>query len=143
MRFSRVYQNRLNDHPYTNDTVVVIDVLRSFTTAAVALDRGASAVYPVEGLLAAGKLLAKFANSVSVGAIACADYIESLLRGDPVVPETFAGRVRESDFGRRFSAGTAPSLPPADLDIAAHVDRFQFSMPVLSDGEHLVIRKIA
>jgi 2-phosphosulfolactate phosphatase len=231
MRFSRVYQNRLNDHPDTNDTVVVIDVLRSFTTAAVALDRGASAVYPVEGLIAAGKLLARFANSVSVGAIAggdpapgfdhgnspselmysslagktvvissaagvralhrfrqarrlyaaslvcaratadairasaagdvcfvitgewvdrdgdediaCADYIESLLRGDPVVPETFAGRVRESDFGRRFSAGTAPSLPPADLDIAAHVDRFQFSMPVLSDGEHLVIRKIA
>ena len=48
MKFSRVFLNRLQNQPPAHDTVVVIDVLRSFTTAAVALDRGAAAIYPVE-----------------------------------------------------------------------------------------------
>lgn len=49
MRFSRIFLNRLQNQPGAEDTVVVIDVLRSFTTAAVALAQGASAIYPVEG----------------------------------------------------------------------------------------------
>jgi 2-phosphosulfolactate phosphatase len=229
MRFSRVFLNRLNDRPDVDDTVVVIDVLRSFTTASVALARGASAVYPVEGLAATTELMGRIENSISVGAIAggdpapgfdhgnspselmrtdlagktvvlssaagvralhrfrrarrlfaaslvcarataeairsagaaevcfvitgewidrdgdediaCADYIESLLRGTPTVPEAFARRVRESDFGRRFAAGTSPSLPPADLELAAHADLFGCAMPVLGEGERLVIRR--
>ncbi len=228
MRFSRVFLNRLNNQPGASDTVVVIDVLRSFTTAAVALANGASAVYPVERIATAMELLKKLENSVSVGAIgggdpvpgfdygnspselnrtdlagksvvlssaagvsalhrfrqarrlyaaslvcaratadairtvgadhvcfvitgewvdrdgdediACADYIESLLRGTPTVPEAFGQRVRESDFGRRFAAGTSPSLPQADLELAAHADLFRFSMPVLCEGGRLVIR---
>lgn len=51
--------------------------------------------------------------------VACADYIEALLRGEPAPAEDFARRVRDSDFGRRFVAGTWPtcrgptwSLPP-------------------------------
>ena len=57
MKFSRFFLNRLHNQPDARDTVVVIDVLRSFTTAAVALDRGASAIYPVEGV-SAGVVLA-------------------------------------------------------------------------------------
>jgi 2-phosphosulfolactate phosphatase len=72
--------------------------------------------------------------------LSCADYIESLLRGDPVAPESFSKRVRESDFGRRFAAGNSPSLPRADLEIAADADCFKFAMPVRHEGEHLVIR---
>ena len=72
--------------------------------------------------------------------VACADYIEALLRGEPAPAEDFARRVRDSDFGRRFVAGTWPNLPLADLDLAAHVDRFDFAMPVAREGEHLVIR---
>ena len=228
MRFSRFFLNRLQDQPGANDTVVVIDVLRSFTTAAVALANGARAIYPVEGIAQAMTLLGSIEHPVSVGAvcggdpvpgfdfgnspsrlmqadltgknvvmstaagvcglqrfrqarklyaasfvcarataeairatsdeevcfvitgewvdrdgdedIACADYIESLLRGDPTAPEKFSRRVRESDFGRRFAAGTWPNLPPADLEIAAHADLFEFAMPVRLDGEHLVIR---
>ncbi len=42
MKFSRIYLNRLQNQPAAADTVVVIDTLRSFTTAAVALaHRGA------------------------------------------------------------------------------------------------------
>ena len=228
MKFSRLFLNRLQNLQHSEDTVVVIDVLRSFTTAAVALARGAAAVYPVDGIAAASALRDRIANSVSVGAvrggdpvpgfdfgnsparlmqadlagkhivlstaagvrglhrfrqarrlyaaslvcarataeairragadevcfvitgewvdrdgdedIACADYIEALLRGDPVLPDEFAGRVRESDFGRRFASGTWPHLPPADLDIAADVDRYEFAMPVTCDAAQLSIR---
>jgi 2-phosphosulfolactate phosphatase len=72
--------------------------------------------------------------------IACADYIEALLRGDEVDSDEFAQRIRKSDFGQRFVAGTWPNLPLADLEIAARADLFGFAMPVQRDGERLVIR---
>jgi len=228
MKFSRIFLNRLHNQPSASDTVVVIDVLRSFTTAAVALAHGARAIYPVEGLAMAITLRERISDPVSVGAvgggdpapgfdfgnspsrlmqadlagknvvmstaagvrglqrfrqarqlyaaslvcarataeaigatgarevcfvitgewvdrdgdedIACADYIESLLRGENPAPEQYARRVRTSDFGRRFSAGTWPHLPLADLDLAAQADLFGFAMPVRREGEHLVIR---
>lgn len=228
MKFSRLFLNRLQNRPNAYDTVVVIDVLRSFTTAAVALSNGASAIYPVAGVAVAMALLGRVPNPVSVGAvgggdpvpgfdfgnspsrlmdadlagksvvmctaagvrglqsfrqarrlyaaslvcaqataeaicaagaedvcfvitgewvdrdgdedIACADYIESLLSGNPARPDQFARRVRESDFGQRFAAGSWPNLPRADLDIAAHADLFGFAMPVRREGELLVIR---
>lgn len=228
MKFSRIFLNRLQNRPDAEDTVVVIDVLRSFTTAAVALASGASAIYPVEGIAAAMALLDRMPDALSVGAvaggdpapgfafgnspsqlrqadlagktvvmstaagvrglqrfrrarrlyaaslvcarataeairaagaedvcfvitgewvdrdgdedIACADYIEALLSGAAAAPESFARRVRDSDFGRRFTAGTWPNLPLADLDLCAQADLFTFAMPVRLEGEHLVIR---
>jgi 2-phosphosulfolactate phosphatase len=228
MRFSRLFLNRLQNLPAVHDTVVVIDTLRSFTTAAVALDRGAAAVYPVEGIAAAQALARRLGRSRTVGAVAggdpvvgfdfgnspaqllaadltgeqlvlstaagvrglqrfrearrlfaaslvcaratadairaagadevcfvitgewvdrdgdedvaCADYIEALLCGEPADAGNFARRVRDSDFGRRFTAGTFPSLQAADLDIAADVDRFAFAMPVRRERGRLVIR---
>jgi len=228
MRFSRLFMNRLHDQAITADTVVVIDVLRSFTTAAVALARGACAIYPVEGIAAAMTLAEHLPHALSVGAVAggdpapgfdfgnspahlmqenlrgrnvvmstaagvrglqrfhqstrlyaaslvcarataeairaagaeevcfvitgewvdrdgdedvaCADYLEALLRGEPVEPEAFAMRVRDSDFGRRFTAGTWPNLPLADLELAATPNLFDFAMPVGRAGEHLIIR---
>jgi 2-phosphosulfolactate phosphatase len=229
MHFSRLFLNRPGHQSSTADTVVVIDVLRSFTTAAVALARGATAVYPVEDPSSVSPICTKIGGAVSVGAvaggdpvpgfdygnspsalvavdltgkrvvistaagvrglhlfqrarclyaaslvcarataeairegggedvcfvitgewddrdgdedIACADYIEALLRGEPAVPETFARRVRQSDFGARFAAGTWPNLPIADLDIGAHADLFGFAMPVQHEAGQLVIRK--
>jgi 2-phosphosulfolactate phosphatase len=231
MKFSRIFLNRLQNQPATADTVVVIDVLRSFTTAAVALARGARVIYPVESVMAAAELAATLDQSVSVGAVgggdpvpgfdfgnspadllhadlhgrpvvlstaagvrglqrfhaarqlyaaslvcarataeavraagadevcfiitgewvdrdgdedvACADYLEALLRGKSPAPEKFTRRVRESDFGRRFTAGTWPNLPLADLDLAAQVDRFDFAMPVLREDGRMYIRAIS
>ena len=228
MKISRIFLNRLQNQHSPADTVVVIDVLRSFTTAAVALAGGARAIYPVEGVAAATALLARIVNPLSVGAvgggdpvpgfdfgnspshlaqadlagrdvvlttaagvrglqrfrqsrrlyaaslvcaaataraisaagarevcfvitgewvdrngdedIACADYIEALLCGERPAPEPFAQRVRESDFGRRFVAGTWPHLPLADLDLAADADRFDFALPVRLEKDRLVIR---
>jgi 2-phosphosulfolactate phosphatase len=73
MRFSRIYLNRLQNQPLVSDAVVVIDVLRSFTTAAVALSRGARALFPVEGVAAAIALAGKVPNSLLVGAVAGGD----------------------------------------------------------------------
>ncbi len=228
MKFSRIFLNRLQNQPIAKDTVVVIDVLRSFTTAAIALAQGASAIYPVEGVAAARLRASSIQNPVSVGAlaggdpapgfdfgnspsqlmqadlagkhvvlstaagvcglqrfrraprlyaaslvcarataeairaagakevcfvitgewvdrdgdedIACADYIQSLLSGEQPAPEAFAQRVRDSDFGQRFMAGTWPNLPLADLDLAAQPDLFNFAMPVIRADEQLIIR---
>lgn len=231
MKFSRIFLNRLQNQPDAEDVVVVIDVLRSFTTAAVALAKGAAAIYPVEGVAAAMILAERIEHSLSIGAlgggdpapgfnlgnspsqvmqadlagktlvmstaagvrglqrfrrvrhlyaaslvcaratvaairatgaeevcfvitgewvdrdgdedIACADYLEALLRGEQPAPEPFAQRVRDSDFGQRFSAGTWPNLPLADLELAAQADCFNFAMPVIRQGEQLIIRPIS
>lgn len=228
MKFSRIFLNRLQNLPTASDTVVVIDVLRSFTTAAVVLARGARAIYPVEHVAEASALLGRVPYPVSIGAvgggdpvpgfdfgnspsqlmdaelsgksvvmttaagvrglqrfhearrlyaaslvcaqataeailaagadevcfvitgewvdrdgdedIACADYIESLLRGDAAEPEIFVQRVRNSDFGQRFTAGTWPNLPMADLDLAAQANIFDFAMLVQREDGRLIIR---
>ena len=230
MKFSRTFLNRLQNQPDTEDTVVVIDVLRSFTTAALMLANGARAIYPVSDLATAVALLGRMPQSMSVGAIvggdpvpgfdfgnspsqlmqadlagktvvmstaagvrglqrfrrarrlyaaslvcalgtaeairaagaesvcfvitgewvdrdgdedvACADYIESLLRGEPAAPAQFAQRVRDSDFGRRFASGNWPNLSAADLELCAQPDRFGFAMPVRQEGVHQVIRQV-
>jgi 2-phosphosulfolactate phosphatase len=228
MGFTRLFLNRPEHQSSTADTVVVIDVLRSFTTTAVALGQGALAVYPVEDPAAVRTVCARMERAVSVGAfaggapvpgfdfgnspsaladadlagrnvvistaagvrglhlfrrarhlfaaslvcarataeairgaggeevcfvitgewddrdgdedIACADYIESLLRGEASAPHAFAQRVRQSDFGARFALGTWPNLPRADLEIVAHADLFGFAMPVQHEAGELVIR---
>lgn len=229
MQFDRRFLNRPDDGPAPADTLVVIDVLRSFTTAAVALAQGAVAVYPVQAPGAAPDLRARLGRVVTVGAlaggdpvpgfdvgnspaalagadlaganvvistaagvqglhrfagarhlyaaslvcaaataraicrsgaesvcfvitgewhdrdgdedIACADYLQALMLGESPGPEAFARRVRASDFGRRFSAGTWPNLPAADLDLAAQADRYGFAMAVSREGCDLVIRR--
>ena len=198
--------------------VVVIDVLRSFTTAAYALARGASEVVAAESIEAAYALRERDPGALAIGAFgggapapgfdmgnspsrvaaldltgrrviqytaggtrglfacdragvllagslvcagataallrgmapalvtlvvtgtwsdrdgdedhACADLIEALLVGEDPPRAPYAARVRDSDFGRRFSAGTDPHLPVADLDCCAAVDRFDFALPI-------------
>lgn len=50
-------------------TVVVIDVLRSFTTAAYAFAAGARAIYPVEHETAAWQLLDRLPGALTMGAL--------------------------------------------------------------------------
>jgi 2-phosphosulfolactate phosphatase len=73
---------------------------------------------------------------------ACADLIEALLCGADPPRAPYAERVRNSDFGRRFAAGTDPNLPTADLDCAAAVDRFAFAMPMNRLRDGLLIRPV-
>jgi 2-phosphosulfolactate phosphatase len=216
--------------PELHGAVVVIDVLRSFTTIAYAFSRGAREVIPVDSVETARELRARYPDALAVGAVgggapaagldlgnspsriaaldlsgrrviqytaggtrglvacdhagvllaaslvcagataaylrllrppsvtlvvtgiwtdrdgdedhACADLIEALLRGDDPPRAPFAARVRNSDFGRRFAAGTDPNLPPADLDCCAAVDRFGFAMPMNRLRDGLLIRPV-
>lgn len=104
MKFSRIFLNRLQNEPSRFDAVVVIDVLRSFTTAAVALARGVPAIYPVEAVSAAFNLANRIERACLVGAVAGGNSIDgfefgnspaALLAADlgqrPVVMSTAAG----------------------------------------------------
>jgi 2-phosphosulfolactate phosphatase len=226
----KILRSDLPHCPELNGAVVVIDVLRSFTTIAYAFAQGAREVIPVDSVEAARELRARHPDALAVGALgggapapgldignspakvaaldlsgrpliqytaagtrglvacdharvllagslvcatataaylrllrppsvtlvvtgiwsdrdgdedhACADLIEALLRGEDPPRAPFAERVRNSDFGRRFSAGTDPNLPQADLDCAAAVDRFAFAMPMNRLRDGLLIRPV-
>lgn len=75
MRFTRLFLNRPNVPLDAYDAVVVIDVLRSFTTMAVALAGGATAIYPVERFSDAIDLADSLTDSITVGAIGGGDPI--------------------------------------------------------------------
>ena len=104
MQFSRIFLNRLQDQIDHHDTVVVIDVLRSFTTSAIALAQGARAIYPVDTVSAARTLAKVMPRAVTVGAVGGGDPIsgfdfgnspaalaEARLRGRDVILTTAAG----------------------------------------------------
>jgi 2-phosphosulfolactate phosphatase len=226
----RILRSDLPHCPELHGAVVVIDVLRSFTTIAYAFARGAREVIPVDSVEAARELRARDPDALAIGAVgggspapgldlgnspaavarlalagrriiqytaggtrglvacdhavvllaaslvcasataaylrllqppsvtlvvtgiwsdrdgdedhACADLIEALLRGYDPPRAQFAERVRNSDFGRRFSVGTDPNLPLADLDCCAAVDRFGFAMPMNRLRDGLLIRPV-
>jgi len=120
MRFSRLYLNRLQTPPAHADTIVVIDVLRSFTSAAVALANGAAAIHPVDGAATAAALAARLAGALSIGAVGGGDPIPGFDFGNspsrlaaarfddrPVVLSTAAGvrgLQRFHGAGRLFAA---------------------------------------
>jgi 2-phosphosulfolactate phosphatase len=212
-------------------TVVVVDVLRSFSTAAYAFAAGARTIYPVENETAAWQLLTQMPGALTMGAVgggtpihgfdltnspsrvatrdvrgrdiihctaggarglvscrqadatfaasmmcaratarqvlglepelvtlvitgiwvdrdgdedrACADYIEALLRGTAPDPAPYVERVRQSDFGRRFTDPNSWELPAADLDYCAVADRVDFAMRVRRDAPYLMLEKVA
>lgn len=113
MKFSRIFLNRLQNQAIPQDTVVVIDVLRSFTSAAVALARGASAIYPVEGIAAAISLADRVERPLTIGAIGGGDpapgfdfgnspsrLMRANLAGKTVVMSTAAGVRGLQRFGQ-------------------------------------------
>ncbi len=226
----KILRSDLPHCPELHGAVVVIDVLRSFTTIAYAFARGAREVIPVDSVEEARRLRAQDPQALAIGAVgggapaegldmgnspaqvatleltgrriiqytaggtrglvacdhavvllagslvcagatarylrllnprsvtlvvtgvwkdrdgdedhACADLIEALLRGSDPPRERYAERLRRSDFGRRFLSGTDPNLPPADLECAAPVDRFDFAMPMNRLHDGLLIRPV-
>ena len=73
--------------------------------------------------------------------VACADYLEALLNGANPDPAPYAARVRDSDFGRRFLAGTNPSLPASDLELCAQADQFDFALRAEHRGGRLELQR--
>jgi len=104
MRTRRVFLNRLDPTNEPTDAVVVIDVLRSFTTAAYAIAAGVSRIYPVETISGAFRLLRRLPDAVTTGAIGGGDPIPGFdfgnsplalqgadLTGRPLIQTTAAG----------------------------------------------------
>lgn len=70
---------------------------------------------------------------------ACAEYLESLLRGQTPDAAPYLDRVRNSHDGIQFLNGDNPHAPASDLDLCISVDRFNFAMPVShEDGRHVM-----
>ncbi len=75
MRTRRLFLNRLDPAHEPTDAVVVIDVLRSFTTAAYAYAAGASTIYPVETISRAFRLQRRLPDAATTGAVGGGDPI--------------------------------------------------------------------
>ncbi len=74
--------------------------------------------------------------------LACAEYLEALLRGDSPIVDGYLERVRNSHDGRQFIGSTLPHLPATDLDLCTAVDKFNFAMPVTREDGRFVMRAI-
>ncbi len=104
MRTRRLFLNRLDPAHEPTDAVVVIDVLRSFTTAAYAYAAGASTIYPVETISRAFRLQRRLPDAATTGAVGGGDPIPGFdfgnspaalqgaqLHGRPLIQTTAAG----------------------------------------------------
>ena len=74
--------------------------------------------------------------------LACAHYLEALLRGEPVTSEAYLRRVLQSPAGTIFADPEQPDFTPQDLELCMQVDRFDFAMPVEREDGRLVMRPI-
>ena len=61
---------------------------------------------------------------------ACADYIESLVKGENPDIDIFVKRVRKSKNARKFIAPSESNFPASDLEYSLSVNRFNFAMLV-------------
>ena len=213
--------------PELTGTVVVVDVLRSFTTAAVAFAAGARAIYAVRDACGASALRAQMPDALTIGSLpggapipgfdfpnspmrlagidlagrtllmstaggmrgvvasvnadlvlaaglvgagatarllkrlaprrlsfvitgiwtdrdgeedlACADLIEALIADERVDPAPFEARVRDSDFGRRFTGAAQSALPLGDLEHCARASRYDFALRVAREGGRVAL----
>jgi len=62
--------------------------------------------------------------------MACADYLEALLRGLDPDPAPYLDRVRYSPTGRLFGHPEHAHFQPGDMALCTALDRFDFAMPV-------------
>jgi 2-phosphosulfolactate phosphatase len=71
--------------------------------------------------------------------LACADYLEALLRGKTADNGRVIERVRQSRAAQKFRDPERPQFHPRDLDYAVDIDRFSFAMVVERwDGRHVM-----
>ncbi len=74
--------------------------------------------------------------------LACAEYLEALLRGQQPDPAPFIDRVWNSYDARLHLDPNFPEFPKSDLDLCTAVDAFDFAMPVIKENGRPVMRAI-
>lgn len=74
--------------------------------------------------------------------LACAEYLEALLRGKRPDSEPFVRRVYESRDALQHLDPAETGFPLSDLDYCTRVDLFDFAMPITREGGRLVMRAV-
>jgi 2-phosphosulfolactate phosphatase len=72
--------------------------------------------------------------------MACAQYLEELLRGDSPDPVPFLDRVRNSSDAKIFYNPEKPLFPESDVEHCISLDKFDFAMPITNENGKLVMR---
>ena len=72
--------------------------------------------------------------------LALADYMIATLRNQTTDPVQYLKRVKLSPAGRLFQDEVAPWFPRTDLELALHLDKFNFAMKVHKTPQGPVIR---
>ncbi len=76
--------------------------------------------------------------------LACAEYIDSLVRNPDTDPAPYIRRASESKAAvdiRKAAAENYPGINPRDVEMCLDVDRFNFTLEASMEDELLVLRK--
>ncbi len=74
--------------------------------------------------------------------LACAEYLEALLKSQQPDPAPFVDRVYNSYDARLHLNPYFPEFPASDLDLCTNVDAFDFAMPVTIENRRPVMRAL-
>ena len=72
----------------------------------------------------------------------CAEYLESLLKGQSPDIKPFVKRVHNSKDAEQHHDPNRPEFPLSDLDYCTQISRFNFSMPITRESGQLVMRAL-
>jgi len=74
--------------------------------------------------------------------LACAEYLELLLKDQQPDPAPIIERVFKSRDALQHLNPNMPAFPISDLDHCTNIDLFDFAMPVTKDNRHHVMRAV-
>ena len=74
--------------------------------------------------------------------LACAEYLESILKGQKPDPAPYVDRVYRSRDALRHLDPNLPAFPRSDLDHCTHIDAFDFVMRVSKENGRPVLRAV-
>ncbi len=74
--------------------------------------------------------------------LACAEYLEALLKGQRPDPVPFVDRVFRSRDALLHLDPDFPAFPRSDLDHCTNIDAFNFAMPVIKENGRHIMRAI-
>jgi 2-phosphosulfolactate phosphatase len=120
----RSYYCNLNDCHTATGTVIAIDVMRAFSTAAYAFSMSAKQV-----LLGGG----------GDEDLACANSLEALLKDERPNLQPFIQRVLASKDEFQHFNPTKIGFPITDLDYCTQTDKFDFAMPIERNDGRLIM----
>ena len=75
--------------------------------------------------------------------LACAEYLESLLKSESPDPGPFLARVRNSHDAEIFFNSDQLQFPEPDIIHCTNLNKFDFAMPIVKENGHPVMRAIS